>query len=95
VAELVPELQVLGRRQRGQHAPLLAELGLDVADPGEDLEGRLQLVAADPADARPELVDDELHPQLGGLVLDDEEHLVVMLAERDLGAEQLVEVQVP
>ena len=93
-AELVAEFQVLRGRQGGQHATLLAELGLDVPHPGEDLERRLELVAADPADARPQFVDDELHPQLGGLMLDDEEHLVVVLAERCLGTEQRVELQV-
>jgi hypothetical protein len=38
-----------------------------------------------------QLVDHQLHPQLGHLMLHDEQHLVVMrrLAARLLGAEQL------
>ena len=45
---------------------------------------------------RVELVDDQPHPQLGRLVLDDEQQLVVVLglAQRVLGVEQLVEVEV-
>ena len=43
-----------------------------------------------------ELVDDQPHPQLRRLVLDDEQQLVVVLglAERMLGAQQPVEIQI-
>src|SRR3546814_17914302 len=43
-----------------------------------------------------ELLDDQLEPELGGLVLDDEEHLVGMhrVAERMLRGEQRVEAEV-
>ena len=43
-----------------------------------------------------QLVDDQPHPQLAGLVLHDEEQLVVVLGltERDLGREQPVQVQI-
>ena len=43
-----------------------------------------------------QLVQHELQPQLGGLVLDDEQQLVVMLgrAERPLRRQQRVEVEV-
>ena len=35
-------------------------------------------------DRRAQLVEHQLHPQLGGLVLDDEQHLVVVRRERVL-----------
>ena len=43
---------------------------------------------------RAQLVDQQLDPQLGGLVLDDEQHLVVVIRERHLRVQQLVQVQV-
>jgi hypothetical protein len=45
-------------------------------------------------DGRRKLVDHQLHPQLGGLVLDDEQHLVVVRRARLLRAEQAVEAEV-
>src|SRR6185437_1894744 len=42
----------------------------------------------------PELVQHQAHPQLRGLVHDDEQHLVVLEGERLLRIEELVEVQV-
>ena len=71
------ERLVLRRRERLQHRPLLEELLLDELDPGERLEACRELIGLHVADCRPELVDHQLHPQLGGLVLDDEQHLVV------------------
>ena len=94
VAERAAERRVLGGRQRGEHVPRLVELGHDARDAREHLERRLQVVAADVVARRGELVDHELHPQLGRLVLDDEEHLVVVARERALRAEDLVEVKV-
>ena len=45
-------------------------------------------------DRRAQLVQHELHPQLAGLVLHDEQHLVVVGRQRLLRAQDLVEVQV-
>jgi hypothetical protein len=69
---------------------------LDVLDPREPLEGGREVVAAEQVTGRTELVDEELEPQLGGLVLDDEQQLVVLrrVALRLLGGEQQVEPQV-
>ncbi len=53
-----------------------------------------QLVAGDAGHRRRQLVQQQLHPQLAGLVLHDEEHLVVFGRERVLRFEQLVQVQV-
>ena len=41
-----------------------------------------------------QLVQRELHPQLGDLMDDDEEHLVVMLRDGFLRAEETIELQV-
>ena len=62
----------------------------------EDLERRLELVAPDEGEGRAQLVQDQLEPKLARLVLDDEEHLVMVrrIAQRHLRREQLVELQV-
>ena len=95
-AEHVAELHVLARRQRGQHAPLLEQLALDLLDAREALLGRAEIVGGQAREHLLELVDDQPHPQLGGLVLDDEQQLVVVLglAQRMLGVEQLVQVEI-
>jgi hypothetical protein len=63
--------------------------------PGEDLLHRAQVVALQVADRRAQLVDHQLHPQLGDLVLDDEQHLVVVRpAHRLLRLQQAVQPQV-
>ena len=96
VAEEAAELGVLGRRQGGQHRPLLGEGALDVLDPGDALEGLRQLVGAQQVAGAGELVQHELQPELGGLVLDDEQQLVVVLgrAHGVLGTQQGLEVEV-
>jgi len=94
--EHVAELAVLGRGQGLEDAPLRDQLRLDVLHPREDLERRLQVVGLHVADGGAKLVEQELEPQLRRLVLDDEEHLVVMdrLGERLLRREELIELQV-
>ena len=99
-AERRPERLVLGGRQRLQHRPLLEQLLLDQLDAREDLEARAEAIFAHEGDRRLELVDHELHPQLGRLVLDDEQHLVVpgrravRSRQRLLRGQQLVEPQI-
>src|SRR5204863_9024532 len=58
------------------------------------LEARCELVRLHVLDSGGELVDYELHPQLRGLVLDDEQHLVVVLRARPLRRVQHVEREV-
>ena len=91
-----PDLRVLARREGREDVPLLDELLLHVLDPGQPLEGRGQLVRGQQRPGRVQLVEEQLHPQLGHLVLDDEEQLVVLrgLAARVLGREQRPEVEV-
>jgi hypothetical protein len=86
--------RVLGRRHRRQHVPGVNELLHDLAHPGEHLEGAVQLVGRDRGDRRLELVQEQLHPQLAHLVLDDEQHLVVRARAALLRPEHLVEVEV-
>ena len=60
------------------------------------LSAGCELVGAQQVAAPSELVEHELQPELGGLVLDDEQQFVVMrgVAQRLLRAEQVVEVEV-
>jgi hypothetical protein len=69
---------------------------LDALDPGQALERRRQLVAGEVPAGGAQLVQDELQPQLAGLVLDDEQQLVVVLgaAAGVLRGQQVVEVEV-
>jgi MFS family permease len=94
VAEPVPEGEIVGRRQRRQHVPGLDQLRLDARHPGGHLEGRGEVVGADPLARRLELVQRQLQPQLGRLVHDDEQHLVMLRRKRPLAVEQPVELQV-
>ena len=95
-AEEAAELGVLAGGQGGQHRPLLGQAALDVLDPGQALERRPQLVGGELPLHRAQLVQDQLEPQLGGLVLQDEQQLVVVLghADRVLRGEDLVQMQI-
>src|SRR5262245_13753973 len=93
-AEHVAKERVLRRRERLEHRPLLEELALHLLYAREDLEAGRELIGLHVPDRRGELVDHELHPQLRGLVLDDEEHLVVVRRARPLRREQRVELEV-
>src|SRR4030095_15000450 len=77
MTEVGPERLVLGGRERLQHGPLLEELFLDELHARQDLEARRELIGPHITDRGLELVDHQLHPQLRGLMLDDEQHLVV------------------
>ena len=90
IAQEAAELGVLRGRQRGQDRPLLGEGLLDVLDAGDALERGAEIVGAQPGGRAAELVQHQLQPQLRGLVLDDEQHFVVVLglADRLLGTEK-------
>ena len=96
VAEEPAELCILGGREGREHRPLLGELALDVLDARDALERGLQLVVRNERPRGEQLVPHELEPELARLMLDDEEHLVVMLRRADghLGREHPVELQV-
>ena len=77
-AERIPERRILRRRQRRQHGPLIDELVLHLLHAIQDLDGARQLVALQAFDRGIELVQNQLEPELGDLMLDDEQHLVVL-----------------
>ena len=92
----VAEFHVLAGCEGFQHPPLLEHLALDLLDPGEDLEAGIDVVGGQVRDRGRQLMHDQLHPQLRDMVLDDEQHLVVMLRPGQglLRRQQAVEVQV-
>jgi len=95
-AKQVAEFQVFARRERFQHAPLLEQLALHHLHAREDLLHRPELVALEVGDRRTQFMDHQLQPKLRDLVLDDEQHLVVVHgpADRLLRGEQEVQAQV-
>ena len=94
LAERVAELRVFAGRHGAQHVPGIVQLLEDAGDTGQHLEGGAQLVLADRALGRADLVDGELHPQFRGLVLDDEQQLVMGGTQRLLRVEHALEVQI-
>ena len=58
------------------------------------LNARAEIVVADLRDGLVELVQHQLHPQLGRLVDDDEQHLVMLLGAGALAGEKLIEMEV-
>ena len=80
--ERVAELDVLRGRERLQHRPLLEELALHLLHARQDLERRFEAVGLHVGNRRAKLVQEELHPELGGLVLDDEHHFIVVRRHR-------------
>ena len=68
----------------------------DRADPLEGGDGAVEVAGAEVAADLLQFVQQQLEPQLVGLVDDDEEHLVVFrrLGPRLLQCQQLVEVQI-
>ena len=73
------ELGVIDRSQGRQHVPRQGHHRLDPVDPRHRLAGRREAIFAKQADRQPKLVKHLLHPQLFGLVNDDEQHLVVQV----------------
>ncbi len=92
--EVGPDGAVLGRCHRGQHVPGMDQLFHDLGHAREHLEGRRQVALGDMVDRGAQLVQHELHPQLAGLVLHDEEHFIVVGRERLLRIQDRVELQV-
>jgi len=62
----------------------------------QNLDRARQFVALETLDRGVELVNDELEPELGDLMLNDEQHLIVLwrIANRLLRAQQFVELQI-
>ena len=94
LAERIAEFRVFAGRHGAQHVPGIVQLLEDAGDARQHLEGRLQLVVADRADRRTDLVDRQLHPQFRGLVLDDEQQFVMRARQRLLRVEHALEMQI-
>ena len=92
-AQVAAERGVFRRSECGQHVPGLVELRHDPRHAREHLERRLKIVPAHLDGGGAKLVDDEFHPQLRGLVLHDEQHLVVV-ARAALRGQQVVQPEV-
>ena len=92
--ERLTKPRVVGWRHGAQHVPGAVELLEDAADAGQHLE-HLGHAASPQGLARGgEFVQGQLHPKLARLVLDDEQHLVMGVAQRVLLRENAVEMQV-
>jgi hypothetical protein len=89
-----PDRAVFGRRHGGQHVPGMHQLVHDARHPRQHLEGRRQVAGADVGAHGLQFVQHQLDPQFAGLVLDDEQHLVVVGRERMLGRQDLAQAQV-
>ncbi len=96
LAEYVPKLRVFARRQCVQNLPLVVQLVLNMPHTGEILDGWTQRIPPQVLDSAIQLVNQQLDPQFSDLVLNDEQHLVVVrrIAERHLRGQQLVKLQI-
>ena len=94
VGKVGPNGAVLGRCHGGQHVPGVDELFHDFADSGEFFKRVAELVFGHISNRGAQLVQHQLHPQLAGLVLNDEQHFIVVWRAWLLRAQQFVEMQV-
>ena len=92
--EPVAEAGELARRHRLQHVDLGDDHLEDRQHPPQRVHDRRRVPVLEQLLGAAELVEELLEPQLVDLVDDDEQHLVVLVRPRALGAEHLVEGQV-
>ena len=93
-AQIGADGRVFGRRHGGQHVPGMHQLVHDARHAGQHFEGGRQVAALQVGAHGVHFVQHQLHPQFAGLVLHNEEHLVVVGRERVLGREDAVQRQV-
>ncbi len=93
-SQLPAERAVVEGGHRREHVPGVNELRLDLCDASEHLERGVEIVPLDLANDGSELVKRKLHPELGHLMDDDEESLVVVAGDRFLRAEDLLELEI-
>jgi hypothetical protein len=74
----MPELGIFTRGQCLKDSPLLEQLSLHGLDSRENLLTRIEVVRAYAIARGTQLVKAQFEPQLSDLVLDDEEHLVMV-----------------
>src|SRR3989475_7035576 len=92
--ELGAEREKVLWRHRLEHVDLLDQQLLDDVDPLEVVACEEQVIGVDPLTRGFELEQHDLEPQLVHLVRDDEEELVVLLAQPLLQAQQLRHLEV-
>ena len=92
--EPVAEAGELARRHRLQDVDLRDHDLQDGEHPAQGVEGPGGVVVLQQLLGVDQLVDQLLEPQLVHLVDDDEEHFIVLVGARPLGAEDLVEGEV-
>ena len=94
LAQVVAEPRVFRRRHGPQHVPGGIELFEDARHARQHLQRLGGVVFRDHAPCSLNLVERELHPQFRGLVLDDEQHLVMGLGQRLLRRQDMVDLQI-
>ena len=94
VGEVRANRAVFRRRHGRQYIPGMHQLFHDFAHPRQHFECRAQLVTGDIGNGFAQLMQHQFHPQLGSLMLDDEQHLVMVGRARMLGVQNVVQVQV-
>ena len=72
------KLRIFGRCQRIEYFPLVIELILYVPDTRQIFDRLLQLFAPQMPDCTTDFVNDQLDPELCNLVLDYEQHFVMV-----------------
>jgi len=92
--ERTAELRVFAWRHGAKHVPGRIELLQNPGYPRQRLERRLQIVRGDQRAGDGQLVNRQFHPEFGGLVLDDEQRLVMGGREQCLRVQDLVELEI-
>nr|GEU28320.1 hypothetical protein [Tanacetum cinerariifolium] len=93
-AQVRADCRVFGWRHGGQHVPRVHQLVHDGRHAGQHFHRSRQLPAGDVVARAMQLVQHQLHPQFAGLVLDDEQQLVMLGRQRMLGGQDGIERQV-
>ena len=92
----VAKLHVFAGGQGFEHRPLRKQLLLNLLDPSEDFHARVGIIAGQMTDGGAQFMNDQLEPQLRGLMLNDEQHLIVVsgVAQGFLCVENTVQLEV-
>jgi hypothetical protein len=65
-------------------------------DPRQYFETRIYFIGLDVSDRGPQFMEDQLHPEFGNLMLNNEQMFIMMrrFTKRPLGAQQFVELKI-
>ena len=94
LAQTVAKGGVVRGRHRAQHVPGVVQLFKDPADPGQHLERLGRAVRGNRVARGVQLMQRKAHPELRGLVLNDEQHLIMRARQQALGVENTVDLQI-